>query len=137
MSYNPTEHYAAESDSQLFASRKTRGLDTMANSLNRRGFNATAGATLLSQSAWMRFAHANWIQTPKQIFGLMSGEVTSESAVVWGRSDVDSRMLVQWDTAASFTSPRSVMGPKVTQLTDFTGKTVLSDLPAGRRSTTA
>jgi|688.fasta_scaffold35156_1 alkaline phosphatase D len=103
----------------------------MANSLNRRGFNATAGATLLSQSAWMRFAHANWIQTPKQIFGLMSGEVTSESAVVWGRSDVDSRMLVQWDTAASFTSPRSVMGPKVTQLTDFTAKTVLSDLPAG------
>lgn len=61
----------------------------------------------------------------------MSGEITHDTAVVWGRSDIDARMIVEWDTEAGFNSPRRVLGPTTSALSDWTAKCILRGLPSG------
>jgi alkaline phosphatase D len=66
-------------------------------------------------------------------YGVQSGDVTSRSAMVWSKSDRLARLVVEWDTDASFRSPRRVPGPVATAESDFTARVDLGDLPPGRR----
>lgn len=63
--------------------------------------------------------------------GVQCGDVTRDSAVIWGRTDRPARMRVEWSTSEDFRSPRVVAGPAGLEITDHTGKVVLTDLPAG------
>jgi alkaline phosphatase D len=65
--------------------------------------------------------------------GVMSGDVTSDSAVVWCRTDRPAQMLVEVATSDKFADPRRVRGPNVLPETDFTGKLRLDGLPAGEQ----
>ena len=105
----------------------------MNRKLSRRDFAISCSATGLSSSllANLQNVHANWIDAPRQPYGVMSGEVTYDSAVVWGRSDVDSRMIVHWDTDANFKNPRRIQGPASDALCDWTGRCILRGLPSG------
>jgi alkaline phosphatase D len=66
-------------------------------------------------------------------YGVQSGDVTTASGVVWSKSDRVARMLVEWDTELSFTSPRRIAGPVATADTDFCAHVDLEGLPPGLR----
>lgn len=65
--------------------------------------------------------------------GVQSGDVTSDSAIVWSRADRPARMLVEWSTTESFRNPQRVTGPAALEATDFTARVDLRGLPAGER----
>ena len=104
----------------------------MSKGITRRAFQGLASGVIFANSPWMRFVHGNWVEEPKQDFGVMSGEVGASSGVIWGRSNLEARMRVEWDSSDEFRQPRSVLGPKVDRLSDFTGRTVLRGLPQGQ-----
>ncbi len=65
--------------------------------------------------------------------GIASGDVSTDGAVIWSRSDRSARMRVEWDTTDAFRTVRSVQGPVTGPESDFTAKVQLSGLPSGRR----
>lgn len=70
---------------------------------------------------------------PNITHGIASGDVTSQSAVIWSRSDRPSRMFVDVANNEAFLNSRRIPGPDVLQTSDFTGKVVLRNLPQGKR----
>ncbi len=66
-------------------------------------------------------------------YGVQSGDVTLDRAIVWSKSDRLARMQVEWDTDPAFSSPRRVTGPVATSETDFCARIDLDGLPPGRR----
>ncbi len=70
---------------------------------------------------------------PTVTHGVMSGDVSPGSAVIWSRADQRSRMVVEWSTTESFKAARRVAGPWTGADRDFTAKTLLSEIPAGER----
>lgn len=71
--------------------------------------------------------------SPRVTHGVMSGDVTADSAVVWARTDRAATMQVEWSTAESFVGSRRVAGPVTGPEADHTAKLLLRDLPAGER----
>ena len=69
---------------------------------------------------------------PRISHGLQSGDVGTNSGVIWARADRPSRLLVDYATTESFTDARQVMGPAAISTTDFTAKLELRNLPAGQ-----
>lgn len=65
--------------------------------------------------------------------GVASTLVGEDSAVVWARADRAARMLVEYATTDTFRDARRVVGPSVTEASDFTGKLQIADLPRGQR----
>lgn len=105
----------------------------MERKLTRRNFAIGCSASGLTASVLSNLpkVHANWIELPKQPFGISSGEVTFDSAVIWGRSDAQAKMIVEWDTDAGLKNPRRVTGPSTSPLSDFTARCILRGLPSG------
>lgn len=119
--------------------------------LNRRRFllgsALTGGAMLLPQA--LRYAAADlWSkpalgQAPAIIasekmrpgipYGVMSGDITGSSAVVWSRSDRPARLIVEYATTESFGDVQRVIGPAALENSDFTARLYLSDLPPGQQ----
>lgn len=66
-------------------------------------------------------------------YGAASGDITSDAAIVWARSDRPARMLVEYATTESFRNARRVTGPAALSDSDFTAKIDLTDLPAGQQ----
>ncbi|WP_188078369.1 alkaline phosphatase D family protein [Aquicoccus porphyridii] len=62
--------------------------------------------------------------------GVMSGDVTHDGAIVWGRADRESKMLVEWATTESMTDARVLPGLNVGTPTSFSGKMALTGLPS-------
>jgi alkaline phosphatase D len=65
-------------------------------------------------------------------YGVASGDVTSNTAIVWSRTNRPSRILVEYDTSDAFKHARLVQGPVALAVSDFTARVELSDLPAGQ-----
>ena len=65
--------------------------------------------------------------------GVASGDVSSDAAIVWSRSDRPARMLVEYATTESFRNAQRVLGPAALADSDFTAKIALTDLPAGQQ----
>src|SRR6185312_3202097 len=62
--------------------------------------------------------------------GIMSGDVGTDSAVIWSRSDRPARMIVEYAATDSFANAQRVVGPAALEDTDFTARVNLADLPA-------
>ena len=107
--------------------------------ISRRGFSRrllqSGAAALAARSAlWAQPAPAILKGTrPGVVSGVMSGDVSADSAVIWSRTDRPARMVVEWSTTASFANPKRVVGPVTGPEAEFTAKTMLSGLPAGQR----
>lgn len=71
-------------------------------------------------------------QRPGFPSGVQSGDVLSDSGMVWSRTDRAARMWVEWSTTASFADARRVRGPYAQDTTDFTARIDLAGLPAGQ-----
>lgn len=63
--------------------------------------------------------------------GVMSGDVTASSAIVWSRTDRPSRMIVDYSTSESFKRFERRVGPAALESSDFTARIDLTDLPPG------
>ncbi|WP_053847634.1 alkaline phosphatase [Streptomyces sp. NRRL B-24085] len=66
-------------------------------------------------------------------WGVQTGDVTSDSGLVWVRSDRPARMIVETSATESFRNPRRWHGPLLGPDTDFTGTTRLRGLPSGEQ----
>ncbi|MGF1627561.1 MAG: alkaline phosphatase D family protein [Alphaproteobacteria bacterium] len=105
-------------------------------SFTRRGFlragtltGAAIGGGLIARPALVRAESA----LPKLTHGLQSGDVGTDSAMLWARADRPARMLVDLSTTESFANVRTIRGPAMLEDSDFTGKLLVGDLPAGQR----
>ncbi len=65
-------------------------------------------------------------------YGLASGDVSTDSAVVWARADRPARMLVECSTLESFKTIIGVASSDALPEHDFTSKVLLQGLPAGQ-----
>jgi alkaline phosphatase D len=65
--------------------------------------------------------------------GVAVGDPADGRALVWSRADRAARMFVEYSTTESFRDVRRVAGPAALEGSDFTARTVLTDLPAGQR----
>jgi alkaline phosphatase D len=63
--------------------------------------------------------------------GVQSGDVTTDSAVVWARADRPARMLVEWSTTESFRTAEHAAFIDALPETDLTGHVLIENLPAG------
>jgi alkaline phosphatase D len=70
---------------------------------------------------------------PRLPYGVQSGDLLEDRAIIWARADRPARMLVEWATTESFTGARLVRGPAALEDSDFTAKVDLAGLPRGER----
>ncbi|TYP88967.1 alkaline phosphatase D family protein [Blastococcus xanthinilyticus] len=68
---------------------------------------------------------------PEARWGVQSGEVTADSAVVWSKTDRPARMTVEVAATESFRGTRGRWAVDVGPGSDHAGKVVLRGLPAG------
>jgi len=69
---------------------------------------------------------------PQIPFGVASGDVHANRAMVWSRADRPARMWIDWSTHENFRNAQTIQGPAVLPTTDFTAKWDLQGLPAGQ-----
>lgn len=70
---------------------------------------------------------------PEAGSGVQAGDVTSDSGLVWVRSDRPARMIVETSATESFRNAHRWHGPLLGADTDFTGTTRLRGLPSGQQ----
>ncbi|MGW5369420.1 alkaline phosphatase D family protein [Streptomyces sp. NPDC004009] len=70
---------------------------------------------------------------PSAGWGVQTGDVSTDSGLVWVRSDRPARMIVETSATESFRHPRRWQGPLLDAGTDFTGTTRLHGLPSGEQ----
>jgi alkaline phosphatase D len=68
---------------------------------------------------------------PSSAWGLQIGDVLSDRAIVWSRTDQPARMHVEWSLDERFRRSTRVRGPHALDVTDFTARVDLSGLPPG------
>ena len=68
---------------------------------------------------------------PSLTHGLQSGDVSTDSGVVWARADRPARMLVEASTTESFSTIVNATFADALPESDLTAKVLLEDLPAG------
>src|SRR5215468_9140517 len=64
--------------------------------------------------------------------GVQSGDVSTDSGVVWGRADRPARMLVEIATTDSFSNIRTAVSVDALPQADFTAKALIEGLPPGQ-----
>lgn len=65
-------------------------------------------------------------------YGVASGDVSADGAVVWSKTDRPARMVVEYATTDQFADARKVIGPAALETSDYTARIILSDLPPGQ-----
>jgi alkaline phosphatase D len=70
---------------------------------------------------------------PSAPFGVAAGDVGAGRAIIWSCADRPSRMFVEYATTERFLDARRVRGPAALETSDFTCRTVLTELPPGQR----
>ena len=72
------------------------------------------------------------VSRPKITHGTQSGDPAADSALVWVRGDRPSRMLIELASDEKFSKvTQRIRGPHLLPSSDFTGRHVLTNLPAG------
>lgn len=95
----------------------------------RRLIGSGLGAGLVAAFPAPLVAKAN---RPVITHGLQSGDVTTDSAIVWARADRPSRMLLEVATSDSFANAQAVRAPAALAETDYSAKLDLKGLPASQ-----
>jgi alkaline phosphatase D len=102
--------------------------------MSRRRFVATAAAsTAFSALGGVTSPFlSRAADRPRVTHGVQSGDVSSDSAVIWARADRPARMLAEVSTTDSFkTIARAVFVDALPE-TDFTANALIDGLPAGQ-----
>jgi len=70
---------------------------------------------------------------PQAPFGAAAGDVGGGRAVIWSKADRTARMFVEYSTTERFSDVRRVRGPAALDISSFTTRLTLTDLPPGQR----
>ena len=70
---------------------------------------------------------------PALPYGVQSGDLMGDRAILWAAADRPARMMVEWATSESFADARKVQGPAALEDSDFTAKLDLAGLPQGQK----
>lgn len=98
--------------------------------ISRRRFVSTASAAAFGAIAMPYLSRA--ADRPLIPQGVQSGDVSTDSGVVWARADRPSQMLVEVSTTESFANLRALPPVAALPESDFTAKMLLENLPAGQ-----
>lgn len=107
---------------------------------NRRGFISQLAA--ISAGAYAGLPRTGLAQAdvltsdrnlPNITHGVWAGDVSADSAIICARADRPSQMVVEVASNESFRNARKYHGPNVLSHSDFVGKAILSELPAGEQ----
>lgn len=104
-----------------------------ANRLSRRAFllrGCASAATLAAGLAAPRISRA--ADRPVITHGVQSGDVSHDGAILWGRADRPSRMIVDVASTDSFRDIHQTLFADALPESDFTAKLLVNDLPAGQ-----
>jgi len=102
--------------------------------ITRRSFLygvAAAGGSLAAARVLSRPVLADTAK-PSITHGVQSGDILTDRAIIWARTDRPSQMLVDWSLDESFARVTRVPGPNALVDGDFTARLDLTDLPAGQ-----
>lgn len=69
---------------------------------------------------------------PQIPYGVASGDITGDRAVIWSRCDRPARMIVEYDLDYSFRNPQRIIGSAALETSDYTAKINLINLPPNR-----
>jgi alkaline phosphatase D len=70
---------------------------------------------------------------PSLPYGVQTGDLMGDRAILWARADRPARMMVEWATTESFQRAHKRVGPTALEDTDFTTKLDLAGLPLGQQ----
>ncbi|HEY9635757.1 MAG TPA: alkaline phosphatase D family protein [Coleofasciculaceae cyanobacterium] len=85
---------------------------------------AQVGAPAIIRSATTR---------PNIPYGVASGDITSNSAIVWSRTDRPARMVVDYDTTESFRNPKRLISRDISDASDYSARVNLTYLPPNQQ----
>ena len=103
----------------------------MTSALTRRRFLVSTAASGVAATAALALpAYSRAAARPIITHGLQSGDVDTQSAMIWARADRPSRMLVEVDTTDSFANPRRLAAIDALPESDFAVKRLLESLPS-------
>ncbi len=97
---------------------------------SRRRFLGSAASAAIGVLATPYLSRA--ADRPVVTSGVQSGDIGTDSGVVWARADRPSQMLVDVATTESFAHARQLPPLAALPETDFTAKLLLENLPAGQ-----
>jgi len=112
--------------------------------MNRRRFlgksaltiGGLAAASLVRRPVWAQGTAPAVVTSDKMRpavpYGVQSGDVLADRAIVWSRTDRPARLHVEWATSDSFRDAARVVGPAALGDSDFTARVDLTGLPAGQ-----
>jgi alkaline phosphatase D len=78
------------------------------------------------------FAQTSAAARPQQLQGVQSGDVMTDGAIVWSRSDRPARMMVEYATTESFADAKRITGPLALEATDFTSRLRIHGVAPGQ-----
>jgi alkaline phosphatase D len=93
---------------------------------------AAASATMAAAGGIARPGLSRAADRPRITHGVQSGDISTDSGVVWARTDRPARMLVEVATSDRFSEIRGGVAVDALPESDFTAKVLLEDLPAGQ-----
>ena len=70
---------------------------------------------------------------PNLPYGVQSGDLLGDRAVLWARADRPARMTVEWASTEGFLDAKRMEGPAALEDTDFAAKLDLAGLPQGQK----
>jgi len=91
-----------------------------------------AGKTIAAQAQAPAIVTAERLR-PQITSGVMSGDITRDSAMLWSRTDRAARMLVDYALTPDFKDARKIAGPLALGRHDYTARIDLRGLPVNRR----
>ncbi len=92
--------------------------------------SAAVGASLALPGGLARPFLSRAADRPRLLHGVQSGDVSTDSGVVWARADRPSRMLVEVATTDSFADARALPPVDALPASDFTAKLLVDELPS-------
>ena len=105
--------------------------------ISRRKFLCSSGAAMgLGACQWLGCAPAVLIsdrQRPTVSWGVASGDVTTDSAIIWSRTNRPAQMIVEYAATESFKQAQRVSGSLASEASGLTARVELERLPAGQQ----
>ena len=106
----------------------------LSSDISRRDFTLGTLATLTSlslPSSVLAQAAGPYLKGERPVVtdGVQVGIGANSSFIVWARSDRPSQMIVEWSTSPSFAKWSVIQGGTARASSDFTAKTLLTNLP--------
>jgi len=88
-----------------------------------RAFAADAAPAIITKAG----------QRPALPYGVQTGDLAGDRAILWARADRPARMMVELSTTESFARSWTVRGPAALEAKDYAAKIDLADLPLGQK----